>query len=43
MSNCKKGDLRCSTIGFEIIKVSKSYDSDYICNPNEHGWSLFLI
>lgn len=41
MSNCKKGDLRCS-LGFETRnnKVSKGYDSDYICNPNEHGWSF---
>ena len=41
MSKCKKGNLKCS-LGFETKNkaIKNKYDSDYICNPNEHGWSF---
>ena len=39
-----------ATFGINIknSKLNNSYQSDYICNPNEHGWmelqnKIFLI
>ena len=36
---CKKGDLKCS-LGIETKnkRVEDKYTSDYICDPNIHGW-----
>ena len=40
MSDCKKGNLKCTFgINTKNSKLNNSYQSDYICNPNEHGWT----
>ena len=43
MSNkkCKKGDLKC-TFGIDRFNknIPDDYNSDYICQPNQHGWSV---
>lgn len=44
MSNkkkCKKGDLKC-TFGIDRLNqnITNTYQSDYVCQPNQHGWSV---
>lgn len=44
MSNkkkCKKGDLKC-TFGIDRFNkvIGDDYQSDYVCQPNQHGWSV---
>jgi hypothetical protein len=40
---CKRGNLKCS-LGFETKnkRIEDKYTSDYICDPNQHGWMAFI-